>query len=88
MKHAFWAGVLGEIIIALQVEREWNFALTDSGNGVGIPDGLDLGNAESLGMQLVSSLVDQLGATVKIDGSCGTRFTITFMHTMEEEEFI
>ena len=88
LKHAFPAGVPGEILIALEVDQERNFALTVSDNGVGIPDGLDLRNAESLGMQLVSSLADQLGATVEIDGSRGTRFTITFMYANGEEEFI
>ncbi|MCH7571018.1 MAG: GAF domain-containing protein [Deltaproteobacteria bacterium] len=88
LKHAFPAGAPGEIVICLEVDKEGNFVLTVSDNGVGIPDGLDLRNAESLGMQLVSSLVDQLGASLEIDGSRGTRFTIKFMHTMEEEEFI
>ena len=88
LKHAFPAGAPGEIVISLEVDKEENFILKVSDNGVGIPDGLDLRNAESLGMQLVSSLVDQLGASFEIDGSRGTRFTINFMHTMEEEEFI
>ena len=88
LKHAFPSGAPGEILIALQVDHERNLTLTVSDNGVGIPDGLDFRNAESLGMQLVSLLVDQLGATVEIDGSRGTRFTITFMQPMGEKEFI
>ena len=88
LKHAFPAGVPGEILIALEVDKERNFTLTVSDNGVGIPHALDLRNPESLGMQLVSSLVDQLGATVEIDRSSGTRITITFMQAKGEEEFI
>ena len=88
LKHAFPAGARGEILIALHVDNERNFALTISDDGVGIPDGLDLRNAETLGMQLVSSLVDQLGASVQIDGSGGMRFTITFKETKAKEEFI
>jgi len=86
LKHAFPPGVPGEILIALEVDQERNFTLTVSDNGVGIPAGLDFRNAESLGMQLISSLVDQLGATVAINSSRGTRFTITFMQPKGKEE--
>ena len=88
LKHAFPEGAPEEIFIAFEVDNEGKFVLTVSDNGVGIPDVLDLRKAESLGMQLVSSLVDQLGATVEIDCSRGARFTITFTEMKGEEESI
>jgi two-component sensor histidine kinase len=47
-------------------------------NGVGPPEGLDVRKAESLGLQLVVSLVNQLGGSIDIDTRGGTQFTIHF----------
>jgi len=45
-------------------------------NGVGIPQDFDWRHAESLGLQLVILLVDQLDGTIELDRSSGTVFTI------------
>jgi len=47
-------------------------------NGVGFPKDLDFRNTESLGMQLVSTLVDQLGGRLTLNREHGTEFTLTF----------
>lgn len=54
------------------------YTLLVSDNGVGIPEGLDPRNTDSLGMQLVFTLSDQLGGTVEIGRTGGTSFKITF----------
>jgi two-component sensor histidine kinase len=47
-------------------------------NGVGFPKDLDFQNTETLGLQLVCALVEQLGGTIELDRRDGTEFTITF----------
>ena len=47
-------------------------------NGVGISDEIDISQTETLGLQLVSTLVEQIEGNIKIETKKGTRFTITF----------
>jgi two-component sensor histidine kinase len=55
-----------------------NFILTVSDNGVGIPENLDFENLDSLGFQLIFSLVEQLDGKIELKGNNGTEFIITF----------
>ncbi|MGE5443255.1 MAG: histidine kinase dimerization/phosphoacceptor domain -containing protein, partial [Ignavibacteriales bacterium] len=55
-----------------------NFALSISDNGIGFPENLDFRNTESLGLQLVTVLVDQIGGTIELNRDSGTEFKITF----------
>ena len=57
-----------------------NFILKISDNGVGIPE-LNIDNLNSLGMQLVTSLVDQLEGKLELKRSKGTEFNIKFKAT-------
>lgn len=47
-------------------------------NGKGFPANIDFRNTESLGLQLVMSLVKQLGGEIYLDSSLGTEFSIKF----------
>ncbi len=47
-------------------------------NGKGFPNNIDYKNTESLGMQLVVALVQQLKGTILLDNSEGTKYTIRF----------
>jgi len=49
-----------------------------SDDGVGLPKDLDFRDTESLGSQLVNTLIDQLEGTIDPDRSDGTAFKITF----------
>jgi two-component sensor histidine kinase len=60
----------------LGVGREFTLIVSD--NGVGFPQNLDFRNAESLGLQLVNALVNQLKGTIELDRSHGTAFKIMF----------
>jgi two-component sensor histidine kinase len=76
-KYAFPNEREGEIRISLA--RDGNvIRMTISDNGVGLPDGMTFGASESLGLQLVHSLTDQLGGTVQLSTENGTRFEIQF----------
>ena len=46
-------------------------------NGIGIPEDLDWKNTTSLGMRLVTSLIDQVDGTITLDRENGTTCTIT-----------
>jgi two-component sensor histidine kinase len=78
LKHAFPEGQGGEIHILLHSDDADNITLVVGDNGVGLPDGLDFRKAESLGLQLVMSLVSQLGGSIDIDTRGGTQFTVHF----------
>ena len=48
-------------------------------NGVGIPEDFDIEDIDSLGLQLVTTLVDQLDGKLELRSDNGTKFTIRFM---------
>ncbi len=49
-----------------------------SDNGRGIPEGVDFRKTSSLGLQLVNTLVAQLGGTIELAPPPGTCFTVRF----------
>jgi PAS domain S-box-containing protein len=59
-------------------ERSLPFRLSVADNGRGIPEGMDLKNAESLGLQLVDILVDQIDGCIRLKRDQGTEFTVLF----------
>ena len=83
LKHAFQGRDEGETLIKLYREKSEGskstiFVLTVSDNGVGIPENLDIEDLDSLGMQLVTSLVDQLDGELELKRNNGTEFAIRF----------
>jgi len=58
-----------------------SFMLKVSDDGIGIPKSIDLENPNSLGMQLVTTLVDQLDGELKLKRDNETEFTIRFIVT-------
>ena len=77
MKYAFPNGENGDINIKLE-SKEGEFILIVGDTGVGLPEGLDFKNTGSLGLQLVTSLTDQIDGNIELDQSKGTQFTIKF----------
>jgi two-component sensor histidine kinase len=59
-----------------------------SDDGIGIPKSIDLENPNSLGMQLVTILVDQLDGELKLKRDNETEFTIRFIVTEKEKSTI
>ena len=60
-----------------------------SDNGIGFPDKLDIRNTQSLGLQLVTGLIeDQLGGKVEINKNKGTEFRIRFKEIKKKTSLI
>ncbi|MHC1755739.1 MAG: PAS domain S-box protein [Methanosarcina sp.] len=84
LKHAFAENKEGEVRIKLRREEKGNemhksfFSLSISDNGKGIPESIKLESLESLGLQLVNILVDQLDGKTELKRTHGTEFRITF----------
>jgi PAS domain S-box-containing protein len=76
MKHAFTENGGGEIRIDFHKEKDGKYILSISDNGVGLPENFDMEDSESLGLNLVKMLVEQLEGTISIDSSDGARFDI------------
>lgn len=78
LKHGFPDEREGKIRITFAVLEDEEFILTVADDGVGFPEKMDPEKTGSLGMQLVTVLVQQLGGTLELDRTSGTSFTITF----------
>jgi len=79
LKYAFPKDREGEIKVALRSTNDHEIELTVSDDGIGIPDGVDIQNAESMGLQLVHLLAEnQLDGKIEVDRDGGTSFRIRF----------
>ncbi|MEA1964016.1 MAG: PAS domain S-box protein [Candidatus Aerophobetes bacterium] len=78
LKHAFPQGRKGKICIELHQNTEGKITLIVDDDGVGFPQDVDFRATESLGLQLVTTLVEQLEGTIELDKTAGTAFTVTF----------
>jgi len=83
LKHGFPENRRGSIRVAVYSEFEQHLTLIVSDTGVGLSQNFDFKSSKSLGMQLVCVLVNQLEGTVKLDGSVGTEFKISFSETRD-----
>jgi PAS domain S-box-containing protein len=78
LKYAFSENESGEITIKLYQDEEGHNTLIIADNGRGISENVNIKESESLGLQLVNSLVDQLNGHFELDTSNGTKFIIEF----------
>ena len=79
LKHAFPDGRTGETRIELTAGSNGQVGLVIGDNGVGFPADVDFRETESLGLQLVNSLVEQLDGVIEMHSKGGTEFKITFI---------
>lgn len=78
LKHAFVDGREGEICVAMQQLADQRVKLIVRDNGVGLPKDVDYMNTGSLGLQLVTMLVQQLEGILEIRNNAGAEFEIRF----------
>lgn len=80
LKHAFPNGRDGEISVTLQPGPGENLTLSVVDNGVGLPADRDLSREDTLGLQLIRVLTNQMNGTVNLHSSegHGTEVSITF----------
>jgi len=86
LEHAFPEGRAGEICVAFYPACDQQYVLEVRDNGIGLPPDLDPSATESLGLQLVNTLIHQLDGTLALEREHGTTFSITFGVTTQERE--
>jgi PAS domain S-box-containing protein len=60
------------------INNNFRYMLIVADNGTGIPKEVDFQNTESLGLQLVNILVEQIGGCIELKKSQGTKYIIYF----------
>jgi PAS domain S-box-containing protein len=80
IKHAFPDGRGGEIRISFRAVGEKEFELSVADNGVGLPEGIDMENPKSLGLELIRILAEQLRGSVEFGGVEGTEIRVRLKH--------
>ena len=86
LKYAFPEGKTGKLKVSLKKYSN-KYELTISDNGIGFPEDLKFKNTDSLGLQLVNSLVDQIDGEITLDTSQGTKFKIMFKELVYKKRF-
>ena len=77
LKHAFPGGGGGTIRVAF-ARRGAQLQLEVSDDGVGLPAGLEVNEAVSMGFQVVGALTAQLNGALQVERGAGTLFRLTF----------
>jgi two-component sensor histidine kinase len=81
-KYAYPTELGGDIIIKINL-IEGKIELRVEDNGVGLPEGFNIEESDSLGLGLVDTLVHQLDGELSLKTVGGTKYLITF----EKEDF-
>ncbi len=78
LKHAFPGGRRGTISLGLHLRGDRQVELVVGDDGVGFPKDADFRSMNTMGMILVTSLTQQIDASIDLRGGGGTTFSITF----------
>jgi two-component sensor histidine kinase len=78
LKHGFPDGRKGQLEIHLHRVAGDGYLLRVRDDGIGIPQGLDLRKTETLGMQIINTLVEQIDGRLEFDSQEGTTFRLGF----------
>jgi len=79
LKHGFEPGQSGQIHITLKQDGSDVCSLRIADNGKGLPAGFDWTRTNTLGMQLLAGLAQQIDARVTVATDCGTVIELTFV---------
>ena len=77
MKYAFADGRAGRISVSASMGGG-SVRLVIEDDGVGLPKGVDFGNPDGFGIELVSALMQQLEGAIRTERGNGTKITIEF----------
>jgi PAS domain S-box-containing protein len=78
LKYAFEGKEKGIIKIEFSKLSDGKLKLIIGDDGIGLPSNFDIENAETLGLQLVTTLVTQVSGELEIKTNKGTQFSIVF----------
>jgi two-component sensor histidine kinase len=78
LKYAFPDGREGEVRIELREPLQGLARLVVADNGVGLRGDIDWVTARTLGLRLVRTLAEQLGAKIEVESNAGTEVRLTF----------
>jgi PAS domain S-box-containing protein len=78
LKHGFPDGRSGEVGVELHRIEGDGYELKVRDDGVGFPEGLDFRRTQTLGMQIVVTLVSQIDAAIELRSERGTEFKVIF----------
>ncbi len=78
-KYAFNSSDDGEIHVYFKQNEDESKTMTVRDNGEGIPANIDIHKTDTLGMTIVTALVDQLNGNLELIKDGGTEFRITFI---------
>lgn len=78
LKHAFPLGRRGEVHVELKRQSGRRLMLVVRDDGVGLSDRVDIHRANSLGLQLVRTLAEQLDANLEVTSEAGASFSLSF----------
>ena len=78
LKHAFPGDRKGEITVGLHESEGGLIRLTVRDNGIGFPEGIDIAHTDTLGLQIISLLTEQLDGRIEVRRNGGTVFTLSF----------
>jgi len=84
LKYAFPDNQNGEIFVSLKIRGD-EYELIIRDNGIGFPDNIDFRSTDSLGLQLVNSLTDQIDGKIEMKNDNGTEFKIIFKELIYKE---
>ncbi|MFA0834067.1 MAG: PAS domain S-box protein [Methanobacterium formicicum] len=77
LKFAFPNKEKGSITVEMKTKND-EYTLIVADDGIGFPADVDFKKTDSLGLQLVNNLVNQLDGEITLDRSHGTEYKITF----------
>ncbi|RFC55370.1 sensor histidine kinase [Brumimicrobium aurantiacum] len=86
VKYAFKGREKGNLFLSLK-HIDGNIELAIGDDGVGFPKDFSIEDSETLGIQLIDSLVDQLDGSLEIKNENGVKFKIVFPLDETKDEF-
>ncbi|OEC87569.1 MULTISPECIES: PAS domain-containing sensor histidine kinase [Methanobacterium] len=86
LKYAFPDNKSGKVFVSFHMHDKC-LELIAADNGIGLSDDINFGNIQTLGLQLVNMLINQLEGSVELERNGGTAFRIRFNELNYKKRF-